>query len=62
MLVGEALMLLSPPHAMWAASFLVINLIYIPLLEEPMMKARFGGDYQEYCRHVHRFLPRLRAW
>jgi len=61
-LAGEALILLSPPHGMWAASFVVINLIYIPLLEEPMMAARFGDDYREYCRHVGRILPRLRAW
>ena len=58
----EALLLLSPSHAEWAVTFLVVNLIYIPLLEEPMMVARFGDDYHEYCRHVGRILPRLRAW
>ena len=61
-LFSEALLLLSRPHAEWAATFLVINLIYIPLLEEPMMVARFGDDYREYCRHVGRIVPRLRAW
>jgi protein-S-isoprenylcysteine O-methyltransferase Ste14 len=61
-LCGEALILLSPQHGEWAAAFVVINLIYIPLLEEPMMAARFGRDYEEYRRHVRRFLPRLRAW
>jgi len=61
-LFSEALLLRSRPHAEWAATFLVINLIYIPLLEEPMMVARFGDDYREYCRHVGRILPRLRAW
>ena len=61
-LCSEALILLSRPHAEWAATFLLLNLIYIPLLEEPMMAARFGDDYREYCRHVGRILPRLRAW
>jgi len=61
-LFSEALLLLSRPHAEWAATFLLINLIYIPLLEEPMMVARFGDDYREYCRHVGRILPRRRAW
>jgi protein-S-isoprenylcysteine O-methyltransferase Ste14 len=56
-LFGEALLLLSRDHAMWAATFLVINLIYIPLVEEPMMEARFGEDYREYCRHVGRIVP-----
>jgi protein-S-isoprenylcysteine O-methyltransferase Ste14 len=61
-LCGEALILLSRPHAMWALTFFVINLIYIPLLEEPQLAQRFGEPYREYCRHVPRFIPRLRGW
>jgi protein-S-isoprenylcysteine O-methyltransferase Ste14 len=61
-LFGEALVLLSSPHAEWAAAFLVANLIYIPLIEEPMMVERFGDDYREYCRHVGRIVPRLSPW
>jgi protein-S-isoprenylcysteine O-methyltransferase Ste14 len=61
-LCGEALILLSRWHGQWAAAVLIINVIYIPLLEEPVMMARFGDDYREYCRHVRRILPRLRPW
>jgi protein-S-isoprenylcysteine O-methyltransferase Ste14 len=61
-LFGEGLLLLSWPHTQWAATFLVVTLIYIPLLEEPMLTARFGDDYREYCRHVRRIVPRLSAW
>ncbi len=61
-LFGEALILLSGPHAQWAFIFLLINIIYIPLLEERQLRERFGAEYVEYCRHVPRLLPRLRPW
>ena len=61
-LFGEALVLLSPAHADWALAFLALNLVYIPLVEEPQLASRFGEPYREYCRHVPRFFPRLRPW
>jgi protein-S-isoprenylcysteine O-methyltransferase Ste14 len=61
-LFGEALALQSSPHAVWAASFLILNLIYIPFIEEPQLERRFGDSYREYRRHVRRFMPRLRPW
>ena len=61
-LFGEAVVLLSKPHLEWALIFLVANFIYIPILEEPQLKRRFGGDYVEYCRNVPRLIPRLRPW
>jgi protein-S-isoprenylcysteine O-methyltransferase Ste14 len=61
-LFGEAFVLLSRPHAVWASCFLVFNLIYIPLVEEPQLERRFGDSYREYRRHVRRFIPRLRPW
>lgn len=61
-LFGEALVLESVPHAVWAAAFLLLNSIYIPLLEEPQLEARFGDEYRRYRLHVSRFFPRLRPW
>jgi protein-S-isoprenylcysteine O-methyltransferase Ste14 len=61
-LVGESLLLLSPALGAWAAVFLALNLAYIPLVEEPQLRRRFGESYDEYCRHVPRVLPRLRPW
>ena len=61
-LLGEALVLLSAPHLVWAAAFIAANLVYIPLFEEPQLERRFGEPYREYRRHVRRFLPRLRPW
>jgi protein-S-isoprenylcysteine O-methyltransferase Ste14 len=61
-LAGEALVMRSWPHAAWAAAVVCINLIYIPLLEEPQLEQRFGDDYREFRRHVPRIIPRLRPW
>jgi protein-S-isoprenylcysteine O-methyltransferase Ste14 len=61
-LIAESLILRSWPHAEWAAAFFTINLIYIPLVEEPMLASRFGGSYAEYKRHVRMFIPRLTPW
>lgn len=61
-LFGEAVLLLSKPHLVWALIFLGMNFLVIPLVEEPGLRRRFGDSYAEYCRHVPRFIPRLRPW
>jgi len=62
LLFGEALCLLSPPHGVWAVGILILNLFYIPVVEEPQLERRFGDSYREYCRHVRRFIPRFSPW
>jgi protein-S-isoprenylcysteine O-methyltransferase Ste14 len=61
-LFGEALVLRSRPLGGWAALFVAINFIYIPLLEEPQLESRFGDDYRRYKKQVRRFIPRLSPW
>src|SRR5205823_11494526 len=60
--ICEAMLLTSRPHALWALTFLGINLVYIPLLEEPMLRLRFGKAYLEYSKHVPRIFPRITPW
>lgn len=62
LLVAEGLLLRSVPHLSWAGLFFLVNAVYIPLLEEPALRARFGRDYEEYARAVPRLVPRLRPW
>ena len=61
-LVGETLMAASLPLAGWCAFFVLVNAIYIPLVEEPGLVRRFGAEYEEYRRHVPRWLPRWSPW
>ena len=58
-LVGEACLMRAPALAEWAAFFVLVNVIYIPLVEEPMLKTRFGPPYERYLQTVPRFLPHL---
>jgi protein-S-isoprenylcysteine O-methyltransferase Ste14 len=36
--------------------------LFARFYEEPALRQKFGADYQEYCRNVRRWIPRLRAW
>ena len=62
LLVAESALLRSSEHLAWAGIFALINAIYIPLLEEPLLRSRFGSEYDEYARHVPRLIPRRRPW
>ena len=62
LLLAEAALLMSPAHVAWAGLFFLINAVYIPLLEEPQLRRRFGEAYEEYARNVPRLIPRLRPW
>jgi protein-S-isoprenylcysteine O-methyltransferase Ste14 len=36
--------------------------LFVRFYEEPTLRKLFGADYEEYCRNVPRWIPRLRAW
>jgi 8-oxo-dGTP diphosphatase len=61
-LTGEACLLGSYAIGIWTVLFLVINMIYFPLSEEPGLRARFGKEYDTYCQNVPRYIPRLTPW
>lgn len=61
-LLAESALLRSSQALAWAGIFAVINAVYIPLLEEPLLRSRFGAEYEDYARHVPRLVPRLRPW
>mgnify|MGYP000294715986 CR=1 FL=1 len=61
-LLGETILFGSLPLLYWFAFAVLLNLIYIPLLEEPGLEQRFGASYQRYKQHVPRWIPRLHAW
>jgi protein-S-isoprenylcysteine O-methyltransferase Ste14 len=57
-LLGEAALFGSLALLVWAGIVLTINAVYFPLVEEPMLRDRFGVEYDEYAAHTPRWLPR----
>ena len=50
-----------PAIAGTAAALLGVGL-FVRLYEEPTLRRLFGAEYEDYCRNVPRWIPRLRAW
>jgi protein-S-isoprenylcysteine O-methyltransferase Ste14 len=61
-LAGEAIAFRSLLVAGWLVLFVVAQNVYIIFDEEPALRRRFGPAYDEYCRHVPRWLPRRRPY
>jgi protein-S-isoprenylcysteine O-methyltransferase Ste14 len=59
---AEAAYLQSWPVFIWMLIFIVANMIYFPLSEEPGLEKRFGETYLRYKENVPRWIPRLSAW
>lgn len=36
--------------------------LFVIFYEEPTLRRMFGGEYEEYCRNVRRWWPRVRGW
>ena len=49
--------------AIAAASLVVLGVdLFVSLYEEPTLRRMFGAEYEEYCRNVRRWIPRVRPW
>jgi protein-S-isoprenylcysteine O-methyltransferase Ste14 len=49
--------------AIEVTSAMVLSVVlFVLLYEEPTLRRKFGAEYEEYCRNVRRWLPRMRAW
>ncbi len=36
--------------------------LFVLFYEEPTLRGKFGAEYDDYCRNVRRWWPRLRGW
>jgi protein-S-isoprenylcysteine O-methyltransferase Ste14 len=61
-LLAETLLTASLPLSCWFAFAVVLNAVYIPLVEERGLVKRFGDAYLAYKRNVSRWVPRRTPW
>lgn len=56
-LMGESSIIGSVYLVFYSVIFVIVNLFYIPLVEEPKLIKRFGEEYLKYQKEVPRWLP-----
>ncbi len=51
------------PVAIGAVAAVALGVhFFVIFYEEPTLRKKFGAEYEEYCRNVRRWWPRVRAW
>lgn len=61
-LLAESLLFQSQLLVLWMIIFFLGNIMYIPLVEEPRLRERFGSEYDTYTKEVPRWIPRRSPW
>lgn len=56
---GQALFYQSWSVARYGAFLAIAFHLFVLLYEEPTLRARFNGEYEEFCRQVPRWIPRF---
>jgi protein-S-isoprenylcysteine O-methyltransferase Ste14 len=57
--IGAAIVYRSTGLALYAAAFLLIAHVFVVWYEEPTLRTKFGSEYDEYCKQIARWLPRV---
>jgi protein-S-isoprenylcysteine O-methyltransferase Ste14 len=61
-IVGQAALLGQPGLLIYAALFMATVWTFVRLYEEPVLKERFGAEYDAYRAGVPAWWPRLHPW
>ena len=58
-MLGEALAFRSLTLAEIGCAVFAGAVLFVMVYEEPILRTKFGAEYEAYCRRVPRWLPRL---
>jgi protein-S-isoprenylcysteine O-methyltransferase Ste14 len=59
---GQGLLFGSGHLLVYGLAMFVVIHCFIVFYEEPTLRRTFDGEYENFCAHVRRWIPRLRPW
>jgi protein-S-isoprenylcysteine O-methyltransferase Ste14 len=62
MVIGQALLLGNLRVLAYGLLAYLITHVFVLTYEEPKLRKTFGAEYETYCAHVPRWIPRLAPW
>ena len=62
LILGQALLFGSFRLLEYGALVWLCFHLFVLIYEEPTLRKTFGAEYDNFCAHVPRWLPRLRPW
>jgi protein-S-isoprenylcysteine O-methyltransferase Ste14 len=60
LLLGQGILLKSFGFLLYLVALIFLFHLLVVFIEERMLKEKYGELYQQYCRSVPRWIPRLR--
>jgi protein-S-isoprenylcysteine O-methyltransferase Ste14 len=60
LIFGQGLLFCSIPLLEYGLLVWLAFFAFVVLYEEPALSRKFGREYEEFCRHVPRWIPRLK--
>jgi|SRR5271168_661479 len=62
LVLGQALLFADIHLLAYAALPWLAAHLFVVTYEEPTLRSTFGAEYEDYCAHVPRWIPRLTPW
>jgi protein-S-isoprenylcysteine O-methyltransferase Ste14 len=62
LVLGQALLLGDTHLLVYAVFPWLAAHVFVLTYEEPTLRRTFGAEYETYCAHVPRWIPRLSPW
>lgn len=59
-LLGEAISLGSSTILLYALALWIIFHLFVVYYEEPNLRKKFGESYEQYCKAIPRWIPRMK--